>query len=451
MNVGKGCAHVELVIRARRVVTAEGEAARSVGVEGGRIVAVEAFDADLVADKFVELGDDVVLMPGLVDTHVHINDPGRAEWEGFETATRAAAAGGVTTVVDMPLNSLPPTVDVAALDVKRKTAQGKVHVDVGFWGGAIPGNLGDLRPLHEAGVFGFKSFLLHSGVDEFPPLNPQELEDALRELKSFDALMIVHAEDSDTIEQAPQPHGDHYTDFLGSRPRVAENLAIARVIALARRTGARAHVLHLSSSDALRMIADAKRDGVRLSVETCPHYLTFTAEEIADGATQFKCCPPIRESENRDRLWQGLAEGVIDFVVSDHSPCTPELKRFDIGDFGEAWGGIASLQLGLPAIWTQARQRGFALTDVVRWMAERPAAQVGLSRKGHIAPGFDADFCVFAPDESFVVDVEKLYHRNPVSAYNGRRLDGVVRGTWLRGKEITGEQPFGELLSRQDD
>jgi allantoinase len=432
-------------------VTAEGEAARSVGVEGGRIVAVEAFDADLVADKFVELGDDVVLMPGLVDTHVHINDPGRAEWEGFETATRAAAAGGVTTVVDMPLNSLPPTVDVAALDVKRKTAQGKVHVDVGFWGGAIPGNLGDLRPLHEAGVFGFKSFLLHSGVDEFPPLNPQELEDALRELKSFDALMIVHAEDSDTIEQAPQPHGDHYTDFLGSRPRVAENLAIARVIALARRTGARAHVLHLSSSDALRMIADAKRDGVRLSVETCPHYLTFTAEEIADGATQFKCCPPIRESENRDRLWQGLAEGVIDFVVSDHSPCTPELKRFDIGDFGEAWGGIASLQLGLPAIWTQARQRGFALTDVVRWMAERPAAQVGLSRKGHIAPGFDADFCVFAPDESFVVDVEKLYHRNPVSAYNGRRLDGVVRGTWLRGKEITGEQPFGELLSRQDD
>ncbi|WP_297550858.1 allantoinase AllB [Amycolatopsis sp.] len=442
---------MELVIRARRVVTAEGEAARSVGVEGGRIVAVEAFDADLVADKFVELGDDVVLMPGLVDTHVHINDPGRAEWEGFETATRAAAAGGVTTVVDMPLNSLPPTVDVAALDVKRKTAQGKVHVDVGFWGGAIPGNLGDLRPLHEAGVFGFKSFLLHSGVDEFPPLNPQELEDALRELKSFDALMIVHAEDSDTIEQAPQPHGDHYTDFLGSRPRVAENLAIARVIALARRTGARAHVLHLSSSDALRMIADAKRDGVRLSVETCPHYLTFTAEEIADGATQFKCCPPIRESENRDRLWQGLAEGVIDFVVSDHSPCTPELKRFDIGDFGEAWGGIASLQLGLPAIWTQARQRGFALTDVVRWMAERPAAQVGLSRKGHIAPGFDADFCVFAPDESFVVDVEKLYHRNPVSAYNGRRLDGVVRGTWLRGKEITGEQPFGELLSRQDD
>jgi allantoinase len=441
---------VELVFRARRVVTAEGEVARSVGVDGGRIVAVEAFDADLAADKIVELGDDVVLMPGLVDTHVHINDPGRALWVGFESATRAAAAGGVTTVVDMPLNSLPPTVDVAALEVKRKTAAGKVHVDVGFWGGAIPGNLSDLRPLHEAGVFGFKSFLLHSGVDEFPPLSTQELEDAMRELKSFNAMIIVHAEDSATIEQAPDAHGDHYTDFLDSRPRVAENLAIARVIALARRTGARAHVLHLSSSDALRMIADARRDGVALSVETCPHYLTFTAEEIADGATQFKCCPPIRESKNRDRLWQGLAEGVIDFVVSDHSPCTPELKRFDIGDFGEAWGGIASLQLGLPAIWTQARQRGFALTDVVRWMAERPAAQVGLSRKGHIAPGYDADFCVFAPEESFVVDVAKLHHRNPVSAYNGRQLDGVVRGAWLRGREITGEQPFGELLVREN-
>jgi allantoinase len=440
---------VELVFRARRVVTAEGEVPRSVGVDGGRIVAVEAFDAPMSADRVIELGGDVVLMPGLVDTHVHINDPGRTEWEGFESATRAAAAGGVTTVVDMPLNSLPPTVDVAALDVKRKTAEGKVHVDVGFWGGAIPGNLADLRPLHEAGVFGFKSFLLHSGVDEFPPLSPQELEDAMRELKSFGAMIIVHAEDSDAIEQAPEAHGEHYTDFLDSRPRVAENLAIARVISLARRTGVRAHVLHLSSSDALRMIADAKRDGVALSVETCPHYLTFTAEEIADGATQFKCCPPIREAENRDRLWRGLAEGVIDFVVSDHSPCTPELKRFDIGDFGEAWGGIASLQLGLPAIWTQARQRGFALTDVVRWMAERPAAQVGLSRKGHIAPGFDADFCVFAPEESFVVDVAKLHHRNPVSAYNGRQLDGVVRGAWLRGREITGERPFGELLVRE--
>jgi allantoinase len=430
------------------VVTARGEAAASVGVRDGRIVAVEPLDSPLTADRVIELGTDVVLMPGLVDTHVHINDPGRTEWEGFETATRAAAAGGVTTVIDMPLNSLPPTVDVAALEVKRKTAEGKVHVDVGFWGGAIPGNTGDLRPLHEAGVFGFKCFLLHSGVDEFPPLGSRELEEDLLVLKDFGGMMIVHAEDSDEIEHAPDAHGTHYDDFLHSRPRGAENVAIARVIELARKTGARVHVLHLSSSDALPMIAEAKRDGVALSVETCPHYLSFTAEEIGDGATQFKCCPPIREAENRELLWQGLADGVIDFVVSDHSPCTPELKRFDIGDFGEAWGGIASLQLGLPAVWTQARARGFAVADVVRWMAERPAAQAGMRRKGHIEVGYDADFCVLAPEETFVVDVAKLRHRNPISAYHGRELSGVVRSTWLRGKEITGERPFGELLSR---
>jgi allantoinase len=354
----------------------------------------------------------------------------------------------VTTIVDMPLNSLPPTVDVDALEVKRKAASGRVHVDVGFWGGAIPGNLADLRGLHEAGVFGFKCFLLHSGVDEFPPLAPEGLDAALRELSSFDALMIVHAEDAHTIDDAPEPHGGRYVDFLSSRPRGAENLAVSHVIEAAKRNNARAHILHLSSSDALPLVAAARRDGVALTAETCPHYLSFTAEEIRDGATQFKCCPPIREAANRELLWQGLADGVIDTVVSDHSPCTPELKRFDTGDFGQAWGGISSLQLGLPAIWTQARQRGFALTDVVRWMAEKPAAQAGMRRKGHLAPGYDADFCVFAPDEAFVVDVAKLKHRNPVSAYNGRPLAGVVRSTWLGGAEITGDEPRGALLTR---
>jgi allantoinase len=437
---------VELVFRARRAVTAAGEGPRDVGVDGGQVVAVEPY-GEVSASRVVELGEDVVLLPGLVDTHVHVNDPGRSEWEGFETATRAAAAGGITTIVDMPLNSLPPTVDIASLEVKRKTAAGRVHVDVGFWGGAIPGNGGELRGLHEAGVFGFKCFLLHSGVDEFPPLGEQELEADLRILRDLGATMIVHAEDSDTIEQAPQPHGGQYADFLNSRPREAENVAIARVIALARRTGARVHILHLSSSDALAMIGEARRDGVALTVETCPHYLSFSAEEIADGATQFKCCPPIRESGNRELLWQGLADGTIDCVVSDHSPCTPELKRFDIGDFGAAWGGIASLQIGLPAVWTGARDRGFTLADVVKWMAERPAAQVGLTRKGRIAPGADADFCVFAPDEEFVVDVANLRHRNPVSAYHGRTLRGVVRSTWLRGREVTGV-PHGELLVR---
>ncbi|MPZ00768.1 MAG: allantoinase AllB [Actinophytocola sp.] len=439
---------MDLVFKARRTVTAAGEVARSIGVTDGTIVAIEPYDADLDADRVIDLADDVVLLPGLVDTHVHVNDPGRSEWEGFETATRAAAAGGITTLVDMPLNSIPPTVDVESLEVKCKTAEGKVHIDVGFWGGAVPGNLGDLRGLHDAGVFGFKCFLLHSGVDEFPPLGAQELEDALRAVRGFGAQMIVHAENSEAIEHAPAAHGAQYEKFLRSRPRGAENVAIAQVIELARWTGARVHILHLSSSDALPMIATARRDGVALTVETCPHYLCFTAEEIPEGATEFKCCPPIREAENRELLWQGLADGLIDCVVSDHSPCTPELKRLDIGDFGVAWGGIASLQLGLPAIWTEARKRGFALTDVVRWMAERPAAQVGMRRKGHIALGYDADFCVFAPDEGFVVDVGKLAHRNPVSAYHGRTLSGVVRNTWLRGAEISGEEPTGTLLRR---
>ncbi|GAA3099767.1 allantoinase AllB [Streptosporangium carneum] len=442
-------AGLDLLFRARRVVTADGEAARSVGVRGGTVVAVEPLDAGLDAAEVIELGDDEVLLPGLVDSHVHVNDPGRTEWEGFGTATRAAAAGGVTTIVDMPLNSVPPTVDAAALRVKREAAEGRVHVDVGFWGGAVPGNLRELRGLHDAGVFGFKCFLLHSGVDEFPHLEPGELADALREIRAFDALMIVHAEDPHVIDHAPPAHGASYRDFLRSRPRDAENLAVARVIELARRTGCRVHILHLSSSDALPMIRSARHDGVRITVETCPHYLTFSAEEITEGATQFKCCPPIREAANRESLWQGLADGTIDCVVSDHSPCTPELKRFDTGDFGAAWGGIASLQLGLPAVWTEAGRRGHTPADVVRWMAERPAEVAGLSRKGRIAPGYQADFCVFAPDQAFTVDRDRLHHRNPVTPYHGRRLTGVVRGSWLRGVRIDIDgPPRGRLLNR---
>jgi allantoinase len=351
----------------------------------------------------------------------------------------------------MPLNSIPPTVDIDALAVKRKVAQDQAYVDVGFWGGAVPGNAPQLRALHDAGVFGFKCFLLHSGVDEFPPLDPAELEVALREIASFGALMIVHAENAHSIDHAPSPNGERYGDFLASRPRGAENLAIAEVIELARWTGCRVHILHLSSSDALPMIATARNDGVRLTVETCPHYLTFMAEEIPAGATQFKCCPPIREAANRELLWQGLADGVIDCIVSDHSPCTEELKRFDIGDFGVAWGGIASLQLGLPAVWTEARRRGHSLLDVVRWMAEKPAQEVGFTTKGHIALGYAADFVVFAPDAAAVVDKSRLHHKNPVSAYHGRPLAGVVRSTWLAGTPINlDDEPRGRLLARGD-
>jgi allantoinase len=339
-------------------------------------------------------------------------------------------------------------VDVAALEVKRKSAEGQCFVDVGFWGGAVPGNLGELRALHDAGVFGFKCFLLHSGVDEFPPLHPANLDAYLATLRTFDGLMIVHAEDSRAIDRAPNPHGGHYLDFLASRPRTAENLAIAHVIEAARATDARAHILHLSSSDALPMLASARREGVRITAETCPHYLALSAEEIPDGATQFKCCPPVREAANRELLWQGLADGTIDCVVSDHSPCTPELKRLEVGDFGLAWGGISSLEVGLPVVWTEARRRGFSLADVVRWMAEGPARLVGLRRKGRIGVGYDADFCVFAPDEAFVVDPKRLHHKHPLTPYDGRPLRGVVRGTWLRGQELDGDQPQGRLLTR---
>jgi allantoinase len=408
-------------------------------VRDGRIVAVEAIDAPTGDARVVEIGADAVLLPGLVDTHVHVNDPGRAEWEGFPTATRAAAAGGVTTIIDMPLNSLPPTTDVRALEIKRDAARGRSFVDVGFWGGAVPGNEGDLAALHEAGVFGFKCFLLDSGVEEFGHLDQEELIKHLRVTAGLDALMIAHAEAAEAITQTPP--GRAYAGFLASRPPAAENAAISAVVDAARLTGARAHIVHLSSSDALPLL------GSGVTAETCPHYLTFAAEDVPDGATQFKCCPPIRDGANRERLWQGLADGAISMIVSDHSPCTPDLKRFDTGDFGEAWGGIASIQLGLSAVWTGATRRGFSLPDVVRWMAEGPASLVGLEKKGRIAAGYDADLCVFAPDEEFTVDAAELHHRNPVTAYHGARLRGVVRSTWLRGVEVDGE-PRGMLLER---
>ncbi|MEU4392216.1 allantoinase AllB [Kribbella sp. NPDC023855] len=445
---------LDLVIRARRMVSTAGIGTTGIGpgvigVADGRFVAVEPGDT---GREELELAHDEVLMPGLVDTHVHVNDPGRTDWEGFTSATRAAAAGGVTTIIDMPLNSIPPTCDVPALDVKRKTAESQAYVDVGFWGGAIPGNLAWLRPLHEAGVFGFKCFLLHSGVDEFPPLDLFSVEQAMVEIASFDGLLIVHAEDAHGIDSAPAPEGASYQRFLSSRPREAENVAVAQVIELARRTGCRVHILHVSSAEVLPLLAAARSEGVRITAETCPHYLTFAAEEIPDGATQYKCCPPIRESANRALLWEGLRDGVIDLVVSDHSPSTVELKRLDTGDFGAAWGGIASLQVGLPAVWTGARERGFTLGDVARWMCEAPAAQAGLSRKGFIEIGYDADFCVFAPDASFVVDVDALHHKNAITPYAGRSLAGVVRSTWLRGRPIDiFAEPRGRLLFRGDD
>jgi allantoinase len=437
----------DILFRAGRAVVAGAERAASVRIRDGVVIAVGPPDAVADGAEVVELAADEVLLPGLVDTHVHVNEPGRTEWEGFASATRAAAAGGVTTIVDMPLNSIPPTTTVAALEQKRAVAQGQAYVDVGFWGGAVPGNLADLAGLHEAGVLGFKCFLLDSGVEEFPHLTPTDLAAAMRETAALRALMIVHAEDGEAIGDCG--HGPAYEGFLSSRPDEAEERAIGLVVETARTTGARAHVVHLSASGAVPALRAARAAGVDVSVETCPHYLHFESGSIPDGATELKCCPPIRDAANRDALWAALGSGDIDMVVSDHSPCTADLKRKDTGDFAEAWGGIASLQLGLPVVWTSARERGVPLADVVGWMATAPARRVGLAGKGEIAVGADADFCVFAPDVSWTVDVARLHHKNPVTPYAGRTLTGTVRRTWLRGRPIDlADAPRGRLLRR---
>jgi allantoinase len=441
-------AEYELVIRARRAVTPDGVRPVTVAIRDGRIAVVAGPGETPDAVSVEELAGPEVLLPGLVDTHVHVNEPGRTEWEGFATATRAAAAGGVTTLIDMPLNSLPPTTTVAALAAKRAAAGPAAVVDVGFWGGAVPGNLAGLAGLHEAGVFGFKAFLADSGVPEFGLLDAAGLDEVLAETARLGALLIVHAEDPGVLAAAPDPAGRAYAGFLASRPAAAEDTAIAGLLAAAARHGARVHILHLASASALPLIAAARADGALVSAETCPHYLSFCAEQVPDGATEFKCCPPIRDAANRDGLWAGLAGGLIGAVVSDHSPCPPGLKQREAGDFGAAWGGISSLQLGLPAVWTQARQRGHGLDDVVRWMAAGPAALAGLAAKGAIAPGRDADLVAFDDTAAFTVDPARLHHRHPVTPYAGQTLTGVVRRTWLRGQPA-GAAPAGRLLTRQ--
>ncbi|MDQ1616215.1 MAG: allantoinase [Actinomycetota bacterium] len=437
---------LDLVVRAGSAVLPGGVRPADVGVRDGRVAVVAGIGTTYAA-KTVDLADDEVLLPGLVDTHVHVNEPGRTDWEGFASATRAAAAGGVTTIVDMPLNSIPPTVDVTALEVKRSAATAAgLHVDVGFWGGLVPGNLAQLAPLHAAGVMGVKCFLLPSGVEEFPPVSAAQLRAGLDVLAGLGALTLVHAEDGSVVRAAPS--GPRYADFLASRPPAAEVAAVRTLVDAAERSGARVHVVHVSSADVLELISDARLRGVGITAETCPHYLTLTSAEVPDGATAFKCCPPIRDADNRDRLWAGLLHGVLDVVVSDHSPSPPDVKALGSGDFGAAWGGISSLQLGLALVWTEARRRGIGLDRVVRWMSQGPADLVGLGRKGRIAVGADADLVRFAPEETFTVDPAALHHRHPLTPYAGRTLSGVVRETWLRGEDAPGDRPRGALLRR---
>jgi allantoinase len=443
---------VDLLIRAPRAVTglaAEPERPLAVAVTNGAITAVEPLHATTLTSRdTLELTPDEVLMPGLVDSHVHVCEPGHTEWEGFASATRAAAAGGITTLVDMPLDSVPVTVSVDALRVKQRTAQRQAHVDVAFWAGVIPGNTPDLESLAAAGVAGFKCFLADSGSPDFPPVNTRQLTEALRVTARLGLPVLVHAESAAASAPAGSTATPGYAGYLAARPRGLENLAVAQVIEAARATGGHAHIVHLSSSDALPMIASARREGVRITAETCPHYLTLTAEEIGDGQTTAKCSPPVREAANRELLWTGLRDHVLDQIVSDHSPCTMPMKA--AGDWDRAWGGISSLELGLPLTWTQARRRGLGLARVAAWMAAAPARLAGLAAKGRIAPGYDADLCVLAPDQSFVVDPARLHHKHPATTpYAGRTLHGVVRTTILRGQVIDPSQPRGELLIRE--
>jgi allantoinase len=429
----------------------------AIHVVDGRITRVAKFDDSPRGVELLEAGDALVF-PGLVDTHVHVNEPGRAEWEGFETATRAAAAGGVTTLLDMPLNSIPPTTSVAALKTKRAVASGRCAVDTGFLGGLVPGNEAELGPLHAAGVFGFKCFLCPSGVDEFPPVSAENLRTAAPALAALDALLMVHAEWPSVLEQAGKPSANprRYATWLATRPIAAETEAVRFLIGLARETGLRVHVVHVSAPNSLQLITQACAEGARITAETCPHYLGFAAEEIPDGATEYKCAPPIREAWCREGLWAALAQGQLDAVVSDHSPAPPTMKLQTEGDFLRAWGGIGSLQLRLPAVWTAARARGHSPTSLASWLCTGPAHLAGLAgRRGAIAPGHDADLVFWHPEEEFVVTEADLRHRHSITPWLSRTLAGVVEATYLRGEQVYArgapDQPVrGQLLTRLD-
>ena len=409
------------------MITPEGTRAASIHIRDGRIDRIASYD--VAADY--DAGDSIV-MPGVVDTHVHVNEPGRTEWEGFETITRAAAAGGVTTILDMPLNSIPATITVSALEAKRAAARGKAVVNVEFIGGVVPGNADQILPLAEEGVRAFKCFLSPSGVPEFENVGEQDLRDAFPLLAQSGLPLMVHAEDpSCLLEGRASPR---YEDYLASRPVAAEHSAIEMLVRLMEWCPTRVHIVHLSSATSLDIVRRAKAKGLPLTVETCPHYLTFAAEEIPDGATEYKCAPPIRPARERDALWDALIGGDIDLIASDHSPCPPSMKESG-GDFLAAWGGIASLQLALPAVWTGARARGAGPERLTEWMCSRTARLAGLAgSKGAVAEGHDADLTVWNPDASFTVSPEKLLHRHPVTPYAGRRLFGVIERTFVGGR-----------------
>jgi allantoinase len=437
-------------IRSRRVATPTGVREAVILIDRGKIVEVGPPDR-LPDSVVVEDFGGLLVLPGLVDTHVHINDPGRVDWEGFASATAAAAVGGITTLVDMPLNSDPVTTTTAALRSKLDAANGRLRVDCGFFGGLVPGNADQVEPLADAGVLGFKAFLCHSGLDEFPNVHEADLRIVMPILARRGLPLLAHAElVLDPALRMDPSHPRSYSAWVDSRPESWEVEAIRLLIELCRETGCRVHLVHLAAASALPILVEARAEGLPLTVETCPHYLTFAAEEISDGDTRFKCAPPIRSAANREKLWEGLRSGTIDTIGTDHSPAPPALKHLDSGDLSRAWGGISSLQISLPAVWTEARRRGFGVDDLVRWMAARPSALVDLSgRKGAIARGSDADLAIVDPDASFVVDPASLLHRHPATPYEGRTLFGRVSATYLRGSRVASSgRPEGEPTGR---
>lgn len=424
---------IDVAISSNRVITPGGTRKATVLIKEGSIIDVvnEMPEGDFLKED----AGDSVLMPGIVDPHVHINEPGRTDWEGFDTATKAAIAGGITSLVDMPLNSSPVTTTVKALEEKLKATTGKLHTNCGFWGGVIPGNEKDIEPLITNGVLGFKAFLTHSGIDEFPNVTEEDLRIAMPLIARHKLPLLVHCELS-----APIPHSllatpRSYNNYLSSRPAKWEDEAIALMIRLCEEFNCRTHIVHLSSANSIEQIAKAKQKGLPLTAETGQHYLYFSAEQIPDGRTEYKCAPPIREKENNERLWHALKEGIIDFVATDHSPAPPEMKELLSGDHMKAWGGISSIQFALPVLWTAAKRHGCGLQDIAKWLCEKPALLPRLANKGRIAKGYDADLVVWNPEKSFIVKEEMILHKHTITPYLNEELYGVVEQTWLAGEK----------------
>jgi allantoinase len=423
-------------IHSRRTILPDGIKDATIVVSNGIISDILSGNPINFPERLIEVGNNI-LMPGIIDPHVHINEPGHTDWEGFDTATKSAIAGGITTLVDMPLNSLPVTTTIKAFDEKINASQGQLHTNCGFWGGVVPGNEKEIGPLIEKRVLGFKAFLTHSGIDEFPNVTENDLDKAMPIIAKYNLPLLVHCELTVNDKQGSVNNRHSYQDYLASRPKIWEDEAIALMIRLCEKYNCRVHIVHLSSSGSIEQIAKAKQKRLPVTAETAQHYLYFNAEEIKDGQTQFKCAPPIREKENNEKLWQALKDGIIDFVATDHSPVLPGLKELKNGDFLEAWGGISSIQLALPVLWTAAKKHHCSLNDVAKWLCENPAELIGKRHsKGKIAKGYEADLVVWDPEKKFTVTESIIHHKHKITPYLNEKLFGVTEQTWLGGQMV---------------